>query len=131
MINLATGDDSPLRQGAGTGSRLVFVDTEACDGGTSGLGSPRGFLEYSTIYRAKRGYGRPPGWAQPTPWWVVPPSRHPQGAALAQQVSSGPEKSTKSFAAFGLRLILISCDVKKMQKIAIGTGHYVNRLVPK
>ena len=28
-------------------------------------------------------------------------------------------------------MILISCDVKNMQKIATGTGHYVNRLVPK
>ena len=25
MMKMATGDDSPLRQGAGTGSRLVFV----------------------------------------------------------------------------------------------------------
>ena len=41
------------------------------------------------------------------------------------------KKSTKSFAVFGLRLILISCDVKNMQKIATGTWHYVNRLVPK
>ena len=41
------------------------------------------------------------------------------------------KKSTKSFAVFGLRLILISCDVKNKQKTATGTGHWVNRLVPK
>ena len=29
MMKIATGDDSPLRQGAGTGSRLDLVDTEA------------------------------------------------------------------------------------------------------
>jgi hypothetical protein len=46
-------------------------------------------------------------------------------------MSSGPKKSTKSFAVFGLRLVLISCDVKNMQKLATGTWHYVNRLVPK
>jgi len=46
-------------------------------------------------------------------------------------VSSGPKKSPKSFATFGLRLVLISRDVKNMQKIATGTCHYVNRLVPK
>ena len=46
-------------------------------------------------------------------WWVVPPSGHPQvqlwpiGGLLVHK------KSTKSFAVFGLRLILISCDVKK------------------
>ena len=40
------------------------------------------------------------------------------------------KKSTKSFAVFGLRLILISCDVKNKQKTT-GTGHWVNRLVPK
>ena len=40
------------------------------------------------------------------------------------------KKSPKSFATFGLRLVLISYDVKNMQKIATGTGHYVNRLVP-
>ena len=41
------------------------------------------------------------------------------------------KKSSKSFAVFGLRLILISCDVKNKQKTATDNGHYVNRLVPK
>src|SRR3990170_3139827 len=41
------------------------------------------------------------------------------------------KKSPKSFAAFGLRLVLIFCEVKNKQKRATGTGHYVNRLVPK
>lgn len=49
----------------------------------------------------------------------------PTGCILA------PKKFTKSFAAFGLRLVLISWDVKNMQKTTTGTGHYVNRLVPK
>ena len=40
MMKMATGDDSPLRQGAGTGSRLVLVATEACGGETFDLGFP-------------------------------------------------------------------------------------------
>ena len=71
----------------------------------------------------------PPG----APWWVVPPP--PLGAPLWHFF--GPtcvfwsRKNPKSFAVFGLRLVLISCDVKNKQKTATGTGHYVNRLVPK
>ena len=57
--------------------------------------------------------GAPPGAARPT------------GGLLVHK------KSTKSFGVFGLRLKLISCDVKNKQKIATGTGHWVNRLVPK
>ena len=74
-----------------------------------------------------KGAPGPPG----VPWWVVLPSEHPSGTSLAQQVSSGLEKSTKSFTAFGLCLVLISCNVKNKEKTTSGTGHYVNRLVPK
>ena len=66
-----------------------------------------------------------------TPWWVVPSSRLPK-------VQPGPnifllvhKKYPQSFVAFGLRLILIFCDVKNMEKTATGTWHYVNRLVSK
>ena len=55
------------------------------------------------------------------PWWVVPPSGHPPGASPAHWMSSGPKTSTRSFAAFGLCLVLISYDVKNMKKIALGT----------
>ena len=65
------------------------------------------------------------------PWWIVPPSGHPPSASLAHWMTSGPKKSPKSFVAFGLRLILISCNVKNMQKTTTGTWHYVNSLVPK
>ena len=56
------------------------------------------------------------------PWWVVLPSEQPPSASSSHWMSSGPKKSTKSFAAFGLRLILISCDVKNKQKTTTGTG---------
>ena len=101
---------------------------------------PLGFLEYWGIYRAKRRSGGHPRWAQPTrarlgllarPGGLSPPRNSPQ-------VQPGPnffllvhKKSSFSFEAFGLRLILISCDVKNMQKTTTDTWHYVNRLVPK
>ena len=47
----------------------------------------------------------------------------PLGTSPAHWMSSGPKKLTKSFAAFGLRLVLISCDVKtcRKQQLALGT----------
>ena len=66
------------------------------------------------------------------PWRVVPPSGHPPQVLLWPILSVRVhKKSSGSFAVFGLRLILISCDVKNKQKTATGTGHWVNRLVPK
>ena len=38
MMKMATGDDSPLRQGAGTELDWFSVATEPCGGGTSDLG---------------------------------------------------------------------------------------------
>ena len=69
----------------------------------------------------------PPG----VPRWVLLRSELPSGTSLAKLVSSGPKKSPKSFAVFGLRLVLIFRIVKNKQKTAIGTRHYINRLVPK
>ena len=65
------------------------------------------------------------------PWWVVPPRGTPQVLLWPNGRLWSIKKSTKSSAVFGLRLILISCDVKNKQKIATGTRHWVNRLVPK
>ena len=44
MMKMATGDDSPLRQGARTGLDWFKVATEACGSGTPDLGY---FLEVS------------------------------------------------------------------------------------
>ena len=38
MMKMAIGDDSPLRQGAGTGLDWFSVTTEPCGGETSDLG---------------------------------------------------------------------------------------------
>src|SRR3989337_171256 len=90
-----------------------------CGGGTSDLGLPRGFLEYLVIYRANRGCGRPPRWAQPAqarPGGLCPPLGTPQVLLWPIGCLLVHKKSTKSLAVFGLRLILISCDVKNKQK---------------
>ena len=101
--------------------------------------TPLGFWYFWGIYRAKRRSGgtrgghNPPGraWASWRALVGAAPLEPPQGASLAHWMSSGPNKSSRSFVVFGLRLILISCDVKNKQKTATGTGHWVNRLVPK
>ena len=46
MMKMATGDDSPLRQGAGMGLDWFSVATEASSGGTPDLGY---FLEVSVF----------------------------------------------------------------------------------
>ena len=83
---------------------------EATEVGTTHLGAPG-----------------PPG----SPLWVVPPSGHPQVLLWPILGVLVHKKSPKSFTVFGLRLILISCDVKNKQKTATGTGNWVSRLVPK
>ena len=56
----------------------------------------------------------------------------PYGAPLAPPgCLLGRKSSSKSFVAFGLRLVLIFCEVKNKQKITTDAGHYVNWLVPK
>ena len=65
------------------------------------------------------------------PRWVVPPTGHPSSTYLPHPVSSGLEKFSKKFRCiwtpFGIDLL----QSKKQAKIATGTGHYVNSLVPK
>src|SRR3954470_24787611 len=89
-------------------------------------------LRYKIVMHSGR-INNPPGhaWAS----WRALVGCAPAGQ---RQVQPGPiaflvahKKSSWSFVAFGLHLILISCDVKNMEKIATGTWHYVNRLVPK
>ena len=69
--------------------------------------------------------------AQARPGGLCPPRGTPLVLLRPILCLLAQKNSPKSFAAFGLRLVLISCDVKNKQKTATGTGHYVNRLVPK
>ena len=104
-----------------------FVDSPRVSGILGYLQSKEAVQGAPKVGTTHQGAPRPPC----VPWWVLPSSRHPQ-------VQPGPiafllahEKSSWSFVAFGLHLILISCDVKNMQKTTTGTGHHVNRLVQK
>ena len=57
MMRMATGEGSPLRQGAGTGLDWFSVATEACDSGTPDLSSYSMVLGYKGIYRRKKSVG--------------------------------------------------------------------------
>ena len=77
MMKMATGEEFPLRQGAGTGLDWFSMATEASGGGTPDLFCSSKFLGYMGIYGRKkyvggppgcpRGRGRPGGWARPHP----------------------------------------------------------------
>ena len=100
----------------------------------------RFFLDQKT-HGGPRKYQRgAPRGAQPT-WACQGPLARP-GVLWAHQASPlalpwlpscllGRKKSPKSFSSFRLRLIWIFYEVRNKQKTTIGTGHYVNRLVPK
>ena len=78
MMNMATGEGFHLRQGAGTGSRLVFGGYRGLWLGTPDLFYSPMFLGHMDIYRRKKSVGgatrgprgwraRPGGWAPPLP----------------------------------------------------------------
>ena len=60
MMKMATGDDSPLRQGAETGLHWFFVNSEACGGGTPGLGFFSGVSGFIGIFGVGNKSGRCP-----------------------------------------------------------------------
>ena len=129
------GSGEPLRDGVQIGSGGSGI----CGSWMNILSTPLGFLEYWGIYRAKRRSRGHPRWAQPTrarlcllarPGRLFPPRGTPRCFPSPLDVF-WPKKSSKSFTAFGLHMVLISCDVKNMEKTTTTTGHQVNRLVPK
>ena len=85
-------------------------------------------MEYLTIYRMKRGYGRPPRWAQRTRARLAlvgcAPLGAPPGAALAHQESSGPTKIHKKFRGVWtpFNIDFLRCKKSKKQQLALGTG---------
>ena len=72
-----------------------------------------------------RGEQHPPGHARRPRRALVgcAPLEAPPRCFLGPLDVLWPKKSSKSFAAFGLRLVLISCDVKtcRKQQLALGT----------
>ena len=77
------------------------------------------FIEQRGSPGGTRGGHNPPGrvWASWRALVGCAPLGAPPGASLAHLMSSGPKKSRRSLAVFGLHLVLISCDVKNMQKL--------------
>ena len=61
MMKMATGEGSPLRQGARTGLDWFSMATEASGGGTPELLCSPKFLGYMGIYGRKKYVGGPPG----------------------------------------------------------------------
>ena len=77
-----------------------------------------GVREATKVGTTHQGMPGPSG----VPWWVVLPSEHPSALLRPIGFLLVQKKSPKSYAVFGLHLILISYDVKNKQKTATGTG---------
>src|SRR4051812_21076249 len=97
--------------------------------------TPLGFLEYWGIYSAKRRFGgtrgghNPPGraWAS---WHALvgyPLLRTPPRCNQGPISSFWSIKNLRKFHGIWTPSVLISCDVKNMQKTTLGTWHYVSR----
>ena len=123
MMKMATGEGSPLRQGAGKGSRLVF-------GGYRGLRrrNSRSILEVSVFIGifgvgltsggspgCPQGRGpRPGGWARPPPSWAARDSSGP--TLLLRGLLLVHKKSSKIGTTIGLRLVFLFCKTQKQGK---------------
>ena len=64
MMKMATGEGSPLRQGAETGLDWFSMATEASGGGTLDLFCSPKFLGYMGIYKRRKYVGGSPGCPQ-------------------------------------------------------------------
>ena len=121
-------------------SRLDLVVLELVAARTIFCRCSRGFLDFWEFIEL-RGGGTEAGVGQQPPGHAWPLWRSLVGVPhlglrlryffLSTVVFWPKKKSTKSFAAFGLRLIWIFCKSKTGQKTTTSTWHYVNRLVPK
>ena len=118
MMKMATGEGSPLRQCAGTGSRLVF-------GGYRGLrrrnsrsrlcsGSLGIYKRYWHREQVRGSPRQPQGRGAPPPSWVPRDSSGPspmlRGLLLVQK------QSPLNFRSIGCRLVFLFCDTQKHGK---------------
>ena len=122
MMKIATGDGSPLRQGAGTGSRLVF-------GGYRGLRWQNsrsrflfgGFCIYMNFWHLSHVKGvsessmrqgaRPGGRAHPPPSWMARDSSGPTLLLLGLLLVH--KKLSKNGTSIGLCLVFLFCKTQK------------------
>ena len=125
MMKMASGDGIPLRQGAGTGSRLVF-------GGYRGLRRRNsrsillsgGFSIYRIFLRRSHVRGvsglstrqgpMPRGVGAPPPSWAARDSSGP--TLLLWGLLLVHKKASKIGTSIGLRLVFLFCDTQKQAK---------------
>ena len=113
MLKMATGEGSPLCQGAGTGSREVFGGYS----GTPDLSSYSMFLRYVDLYRRKKSVGgasRGPGdrgrsQGVGAPSYLLFPGLNSKSLGLYPFQNRAPE----GFIPFGLRLIFLFFEILK------------------
>ena len=120
-------------------SRLDLVVLERTGAGIVFRRLPQGFWNIWRFIGRRGGAGGHRGGHNPMcapgppgrPGGLCPPQSSPlillwpTNCLLVQKIS--PNGS----AAFGIRLVLIFCEVKKQVKTTTSTRHYVNRQVPK
>ena len=121
MMKMATGEGSPLRQGAGTGSRLVF-------GGYRGLRRRNsrsrflsgGFCIYRNFWRRSHVRGgvsglstrqKAPPRARPPPSWAAQDSSGP--TPMLRGLPLVHKKSSKIGMSIGLHLVSLFCKTQK------------------
>jgi hypothetical protein len=131
--------DSPSDKVPEKASRWDRGRTETCGGGKVISGGSLLVSQYLRIYRS--GIRSDEATSCPQGIRARLPPRARLVALLSPRLPSGllpklpgslmsRKKSSKSFVAFGLRLVLIFWKTKNRQKTATGTRHWVNRLVP-
>ena len=125
MMKLATGEGSPLRQGAGTGSRLVFCGYRGLRRRNSrSILFSGGFSIYRNFWRRSHVKEVPESSTRqgPTPSGVGAPSTLVDSSGLfwpnsfALEASFGPKKSSKIGTSIGLRLVFLFCKTQKQGK---------------
>ena len=112
--------------------------TEACGGGKSVSGGSLGVPGISEFIEVELGQTEPHGahkviGGSPRVRHVALSSPRLSYELLPKLLGSlmCKKKLSKSFVAFGLRLVLIFWKTKNKQKTTTGTRHLVNRLVPR
>lgn len=114
--------------------------TEGCGGEKSVSGGSLGFSHSLKIYRSGiRSDGAT--WGPQGNKARLPPRACPVAFSSPHFVSGlipkllgslmSGKKTSKTFVAFGLHLVLIFSKNKNKQKTTTGTRHWINRLVPK
>ena len=141
MMKMATGEGSPLRQGAGTGSRLVFGGYRGLRRGTPDLLCSPKVLGYMDIYRRKksvRGATRGPrGWGRAQGGRARLPASWPPRSFPGVYSKSPGSRSFQKSCSRRFHSVWTPFDIPFLRNIEIGkktsiwAGPPVNRLVPK